>query len=102
MWFLVGMGLTLGFFIPCIDIMYSGDIAMNEELRDVCGYYQQNFDDYECNCMRDEYLENLKNGNYWNFNNGDNNNGGGGGDDDDYAANGGQRVLVQFAKYYGL
>jgi hypothetical protein len=66
------MGLTLGFFIPCIDIMYSGDIAMNEELRDVCGYYTQNFDDYECNCMREEYLANLANVNFWkNQNNAD-------------------------------
>ena len=69
LWFLIGMGLTLGFFIPCIDIMYSGDIPMNEALRDVCGYYQQNFEDYECNCMREEYLANV---NFWkNKNNGD-------------------------------
>ncbi|CAB9517419.1 RHOMBOID-like [Seminavis robusta] len=72
-WFLVGMGLTLGFFIPCIDIMYSGNVPINEELRDVCGYYTQNFQDYECNCMREEYMENLKNGNFWN-----NDDGGGG------------------------
>lgn len=63
-WFLVGTALTLGFFVPCLGLMYSGDVAMNEELRDVCGYYTQNFDDYECNCMREEYLANL--GNFFN------------------------------------
>ena len=24
--------------------------------RDVCGYYKQFFDDYECNCMLDEAI----------------------------------------------
>ena len=71
LWFLVGMALTLGFVIPCLDLMYSGDVPMNEELRDVCGYYTQNFEDYECNCMREEYLANL--GNF--FNDDANNNG---------------------------
>ena len=98
LWFSVGMALTLGFFIPCIDIMYSGDVPINEELRDVCGYYQQNFDDYECNCMRDEYLENLKNGNFFNYYNGDDDNGGG----EEDADGGGERFLYQPAKYYGL
>ena len=98
LWFLVGMALTLGFFIPCIDIMYSGEIPMNEELRDVCGYYQQNFDDYECNCMREEYLENMKNGN-WNYiYNGKNDDAGG----DEQDADNGERFLVQLARYYGL
>lgn len=83
-WFLVGMALTFGFFIPCIDLMYSGEVQLNEDLRDVCGYYQQNFEDYECNCMREEYIANLANmnmgnlGNY--FNNDDNNEGGNGGE----------------------
>jgi hypothetical protein len=60
-WFLVGMALTLGFIVPCLEMMYSGDVPMNEELRDVCGYYTQNFEDYECNCMREEYMANLAN-----------------------------------------
>jgi hypothetical protein len=38
--------------------MYSGAVAPTEELRDVCGYYTQNFDNYQCNCMREEYLNN--------------------------------------------
>jgi hypothetical protein len=77
LWFLVGAALTLGFLIPCIDIMYSGDVPVNEELRDVCGYYTQNFEDYECNCMREEFLANFQNrGN----NNGDD---GAAADDDD-------------------
>lgn len=70
LWFLVGAALTLGFIVPCLDLMYSGDVPMNEELRDVCGYYTQNFDDYECNCMREEYLANLNNFNFMNDDNG--------------------------------
>lgn len=57
-WFLVGAGLTLGSVIPCITIMYSGDVELNDALRDVCGYYSEHFDDYQCNCMRKEYMAN--------------------------------------------
>lgn len=60
LWFLIGAGLSLGFVIPCIGMMFSGDVELNENLRDVCGYYSENFDDYECNCMREEYLANFK------------------------------------------
>jgi len=93
LWFLIGTALTLGFIIPCVDIMYSGDVPMNEELRDVCGYYTQNFDDYECNCMRDEYLANY---NFWNNNNDDAQAAGG----DDDGNDGYQRFLYQFSEYY--
>jgi hypothetical protein len=31
--------------------MYT-EVETKEELRDVCGYYQQFFEDYECNCSR--------------------------------------------------
>ena len=70
--------------------MYSGDIPMNEELRDVCGYYTQNFEDYECNCMREEYLANLKN-NFFNKNGGN-----AYGDDD----GGGERYLYESSTYH--
>lgn len=89
LWFLVGMALTFGFFVPCIDLMYSGEVQLNEDLRDVCGYYQQNFEDYECNCMREEYLANMNMGNLGNyFNNDDNNEGGYGGEGYEEAYNG--------------
>jgi membrane associated rhomboid family serine protease len=67
-WLIVGSFITLVSFVVLLTVMYSGDIEVAEELRDVCGYYQQYFDDYECKCMKDEYMHN-------------NNNGGGGGRD---------------------
>mmetsp|Transcript_49168 Transcript_49168/g.73314 ORF Transcript_49168/g.73314 Transcript_49168/m.73314 type:complete len:364 (-) Transcript_49168:213-1304(-) len=55
LWFLVGFTVTLVCFIMALQYMYvSGEIEPAEELRDVCGYYQQFFEDYECKCMRDE------------------------------------------------
>lgn len=53
-WLLVGIALTTVYFAVTLQHMYSGDIEPAEELRDVCGYYKQYFDDYECNCMREE------------------------------------------------
>ena len=52
-WFVVGMALTAGTFAWGLTYMYSGVVDPAEELRDVCGYYQQFFEDYECMCMRD-------------------------------------------------
>ena len=57
LWFLLGVGLTTAYFVPTFQKMYSGDIEPAEELRDVCGYYKQFFDDYQCNCMREEHDE---------------------------------------------
>lgn len=62
-WSIVGLILTVSAFTVALAHMYSGEIEASEELRDVCGYYQQNFDDYECNCMREEYLNNMNNQN---------------------------------------
>jgi hypothetical protein len=42
--------------------------------RDVCGYYKQFFDDYECNCMLDEAIDFGS----WQFGGGGNNGDGGG------------------------
>ena len=53
-WFLVGIAITTCYFGATLQEMYSGDVDPNDDLRDVCGYYQSYFDDYECNCMRDE------------------------------------------------
>jgi membrane associated rhomboid family serine protease len=53
-WLLVGVGITAVYFVVVFQQMYSGKIEAAEELRDVCGYYKQNFEDYECNCQRGE------------------------------------------------
>lgn len=55
-WILVGLATTFALFATSLRYMYSGAVAPTEELRDVCGYYTQNFDNYQCNCMREEYL----------------------------------------------
>jgi membrane associated rhomboid family serine protease len=57
-WMLVGIIATTASFTVAIKYMYSGSIETIEELRDVCGYYMENFEDYECNCMREEYFDN--------------------------------------------
>jgi len=54
LWFIVGTVLTIASFAWAFTYMYSGAIDPAEELRDVCGYYQQFFEDYECHCMREE------------------------------------------------
>eukprot|EP00547_Thalassionema_nitzschioides_P001490 CAMPEP_0194206390 /NCGR_PEP_ID=MMETSP0156-20130528/5439_1 /TAXON_ID=33649 /ORGANISM="Thalassionema nitzschioides, Strain L26-B" /LENGTH=321 /DNA_ID=CAMNT_0038932911 /DNA_START=130 /DNA_END=1095 /DNA_ORIENTATION=+ len=54
-WFLLGTAVTVTAFVMSLNYMYSGVIDPAEELRDVCGYYQQFFDDYECHCMRGEH-----------------------------------------------
>ena len=54
-WMAIGTGITVAYFAATLTKMYSGDIEPAQELRDVCGYYKQYFDDYECNCMRDEH-----------------------------------------------
>mmetsp|Transcript_39142 Transcript_39142/g.81866 ORF Transcript_39142/g.81866 Transcript_39142/m.81866 type:complete len:336 (+) Transcript_39142:171-1178(+) len=51
-WLLVGVAITIAYFAVVFDMMYSGEIDPAEELRDVCGYYKENFEDYECNCQR--------------------------------------------------
>jgi uncharacterized membrane protein len=54
LWFLVGLVLMVGSFAWALTYMYSGAVDPADELRDVCGYYQQFFDDYECRCMRNQ------------------------------------------------
>ena len=55
LWFVVGLVATVATFALGLQYMYSGEVETVEDLRDVCGYYKQNFEDYECNCMREEY-----------------------------------------------
>lgn len=50
-WLLLGIALTTVYFVVTLQHMYSGEVEPAEELRDVCGYYKQYFEDYECNCM---------------------------------------------------
>uniref|UniRef100_A0A6U0S1P1 rhomboid protease n=1 Tax=Eucampia antarctica TaxID=49252 RepID=A0A6U0S1P1_9STRA len=49
-WLLVGIGLTTLYFWKTIQLMYSGVEPM-QDLEDVCAYYQQYFEDYECTCV---------------------------------------------------
>jgi len=51
-WLFIGIGVTAAYFIVLFHQVYSSDIEAAEELRDVCGYYKQFFEDYECNCQR--------------------------------------------------
>ena len=53
-WFIIGGALTIASFMLALQHMYGDDLDIAPELRDVCGYYQQFFDDYECRCMRDQ------------------------------------------------
>lgn len=55
-WFAAGAALVFMAYSTALGYMYSGNIEAAEELRDVCGYYQQQFEDYECRCMLEEYL----------------------------------------------
>jgi membrane associated rhomboid family serine protease len=66
-WFAIGAGSVFFAFSTALAYMYSGNIEASAELEDVCGYYQKQFEDYECRCMREEFLNNL------NGNNNDNN-----------------------------
>ena len=51
-WTILGTIITCIFYTFVFQELYGGDVDPPEELRDVCGYYKQFFDDYECKCMR--------------------------------------------------
>lgn len=53
-WFVVGIALAVVTFYLTAQHLYGGNIKAAEELRDVCGYYKQFFEDYECKCMREQ------------------------------------------------
>ena len=74
-WFVVGVGTALALFSCALAYMYNM-VEANDDLRDVCGYYKQFFDDYECQCMLDEAIQFGS----WTF--GGNNGGGEGGGED--------------------
>lgn len=50
LWFIVGVGSTVVAFALALKYMYN-EVEPAEELRDVCEYYKQYFEDYECNCQ---------------------------------------------------
>jgi membrane associated rhomboid family serine protease len=52
-WFLVGLSLTVVGFAVSLKYMYT-QVEPAEQLRDICGYYQQFYEDYECSCTLDE------------------------------------------------
>jgi len=53
-WCIFGLFITILSFFLCLQYMYTM-VEASDELRDVCGYYQQFFQDYECHCMVEEY-----------------------------------------------
>ena len=60
-WVVAGIIITAGCYAAAVYYMsFSGEVEVDEELRDVCGYYQKQFEDYECHCMKEEYVENMK------------------------------------------
>ena len=52
LWFIVGMALTVAYYGSTIIYMMTAVNPM-DDLKDVCGYYQQYFEDYQCNCQMD-------------------------------------------------
>jgi membrane associated rhomboid family serine protease len=52
LWIIVGFALLIMSFVWSLTYMYSGAIEPAEELSDICGYYKQFFEDYECTCVR--------------------------------------------------
>jgi membrane associated rhomboid family serine protease len=48
-WLVVGLALTITLFATSLTYMYN-DVEPVERLRDVCAYYQEFFEDYECSC----------------------------------------------------
>merc|ERR1719469_1666412 len=49
-WCLVGFAMSIIGYAMAIMYLYT-NVQPMDELRDVCGYYQQFFEDYECNCQ---------------------------------------------------
>lgn len=49
-WFTVGVGFNAVFYILSLSYLFTY-VEPSGDLKDVCGYYQQYFEDYECNCQ---------------------------------------------------
>eukprot|EP01082_Thalassiosira_pseudonana_P005324 g4873.t1 g4873 contig18:120426-120887(+) len=83
-WFVVGVGSAIALFSAGLAYMYN-KVEASEDLRDVCGYYKQFFDDYECQCMLDEAIQFGS----WSFGGGNN----GEGDGDGEGGGGGDKFM---------
>ncbi|KAL7466643.1 hypothetical protein ACHAXS_006936 [Conticribra weissflogii] len=55
-WLIVGVGTTIALYSGALAYMYN-EVEVKDDLRDVCGYYKQFFEDYECRCMLDEAIQ---------------------------------------------
>lgn len=51
-WFCVGVAMNLVLYITSISYMYT-DVEPMQDLKDVCNYFKQYFQDYECQCQKD-------------------------------------------------
>lgn len=80
-WLCVGIASCFALYTTFIAIMFTTET--DDEMRDICEYYRQFFEDYECKCQLDENWQENYNyawlANYANYYNG---NGQEGGDDD--------------------
>eukprot|EP00559_Dactyliosolen_fragilissimus_P005239 CAMPEP_0184860824 /NCGR_PEP_ID=MMETSP0580-20130426/5640_1 /TAXON_ID=1118495 /ORGANISM="Dactyliosolen fragilissimus" /LENGTH=343 /DNA_ID=CAMNT_0027358077 /DNA_START=35 /DNA_END=1066 /DNA_ORIENTATION=+ len=57
-WFLLGAFITVvGFSVSITYMIEEKKDEVAAELADVCGYYMQHFENYECNCMLDRHQE---------------------------------------------
>lgn len=50
LWFVVGIILNVVFYSITLSYLYN-NVKPSGELKDVCEYYKQFFEDYECNCQ---------------------------------------------------
>jgi len=51
-WTAVGLALNVVFYSTLVTYMLTEVEPMND-LNDICGYYKQFFDDYECQCQKE-------------------------------------------------
>ena len=49
-WFAIGAAMNFFYYVACMTYLYTS-VQPNGNLGDVCGYYKQYFQDYECNCQ---------------------------------------------------
>lgn len=49
-WSVVGIVMNVSLYVVTIKYMIK-NVHPNEELNDVCAYYQQYFEGYECQCQ---------------------------------------------------
>ena len=51
-WFIIGVAMNVGMYTGLLIYMYTKVDPM-DDLDDICGYYQQFFEGYECVCQKD-------------------------------------------------